>query len=292
MAKQQKQKRKLRYKYRISIINEDTFEEVWRSRLSRFNVIALLFFYATLIVTLTILGVVFTPLKTYIPGYPDAAVSKGIIDNYLIADSLQKKVAQYERFYSSIHAIMSGDIPDDWTMDIDSMDSSKENRLYLDQVDLDPSYADSMFRLQIEEEERYTLSLLDQINNTEEEDELLLVVPVKGVITSSFEPGTGHYGIDIVAAENEKIMSIAEGTIVFAEWTINSGYVIQVQHAKNLVSVYKHNSELLKGVGDKVKAGEAIAIMGNTGELSHGAHLHLELWDNGSPVDPRKHIVF
>ncbi len=292
MAKKQKQKRKLRYKYRISIINEDTFEEVWRSRLSRFNVIALMFFYALLVVAATILLVITTPLKTYIPGYPDAEVSKAIVDNYLLVDSLQKQVERQARFYSTIHTIMSGEIPDDWTADGDSLDTISVDRLYLDQVNLDPSYADSMFRLQVEEEERYTLSMLGQINNTDEEDQLLLVVPVKGVITTKFDPGMGHFGVDIVSGEEEKIMAVSDGTVIMAEWTINSGYVIQVQHRKNLVSVYKHNSELLKEVGDKVQAGEAIAIMGNTGETSHGAHLHLELWENGSPIDPLNHIVF
>lgn len=288
----QKQKRKLRYKYRISIINEDTFEEVWRSRLSRFNVIALMFFYAVLVVGASISLVIFTPLKEYIPGYPDANVSNTIVENYLLADSLQQKVSQHERFYSNIHAIMSGNIPDDWHAQLDSTDSVGSNLIYLDQFNLDPSKNDSLFRMEFEEEERYNLSMIDQLNQTVEADELLLVVPIKGVITNDFDPAAGHFGVDIVAEENEKVMAVAAGTIVLSEWTIDGGYVVQVQHDKNLISIYKHNSNLLKNTGDKVKAGEAIAIIGNTGELSFGTHLHLELWEDGTPIDPRNHIIF
>ena len=288
----QKQKRKLRYKYRVSIINEDTFEEVWRSRLSRFNLMAMMFFYAVLVVTITIMAVFFTPLKEYIPGYPTRETSNAIIQNYMLTDSLILELDKQKRFYSALHSIVSGDIPEDWLANEAINDTTDTEHHYLDQVNLDPSYADSMFRIQYEEEERYNLSILDQLNNTQKEDELLMVAPLKGVLTGTFDPSQGHFGVDIVAGEKEKIMSIAEGTVTLAEWTIDAGYVIQIQHAQNLISIYKHNDLLLKKAGDQVKAGEVIATMGNTGELSHGAHLHIELWQDGKPLDPKQHIIF
>ncbi len=288
----QKRKRKLRYKYRISIINEDTFEEVWRSRMSRFNVMALMFFYAVLVVAGTIALVIFTPVKEYIPGYPDASVSQAIVDNYLLVDSLKETVDRHERFYSTIHKIMQGDIPDDWKAQVDSADSIGYELKELQEITLAPSTADSLFRMQIEKEERYNLSMIAQLNKPKEDDEVLMVIPIKGVISSNFDPMSGHFGIDIVAEKDEEIMAVADGTVLIAGWTINGGYVIQVQHDKNLISIYKHCSELLKTTGDKVRAGEAIAVVGNTGELSYGPHLHLELWQNGNPIDPDNHIVF
>lgn len=288
-----KKKRKLRYKYRISIFNEDTFEEVWRSRLSRINVIVLIFFFAILIVASTISMVFFTPLKEYIPGYPDAEMSKTMLENYLLTDSLDKKVHQHEAFYSTIHAIMSGEIPDDWHAHNEKGDTMGTTELlYLDEINLDPSVADSIFREQIEDEERYNLSMLDQLNTVDEKDKLLLVVPMKGVVTTNFDPADGHFGVDFVGAENERIMAIADGTVIMADWTMDAGYVIQIQHERNLISIYKHNSDLMLKTGDKVKAGQAIAIIGNTGELSFGTHLHLEIWENGTPIDPLQHIIF
>ena len=133
--------------------------------------IALMFFYAILTVGITIVIIVFTPLKQYIPGYPDAVVSSTIVENYLLADSLQQKVAQHEMFYSTVHAIMSGEIPDDWHAQIDSADSVGVDLVYMDQFNLDPTPGDSLFRIQIEEEERYNLSMIDQLNKAEEEDE-------------------------------------------------------------------------------------------------------------------------
>lgn len=288
-----KKQKKLRYKYRISIFNEDTFEEVWRSRLSRINVIILMFFFAVLVATITVVLVFFTPVKEYIPGYPDADISNTIFENYLLTDSLQKKVEEHEAFYTTIHSIMSGNIPENWHAEKEQADTLNTTELmYLDEINLDPSVADSAFRQQIEDEERYNLSMLDQINKADEKDDLLLVVPMKGVVTTKFNPAEGHFGVDFVGAENERITAVASGTVIMADWTMDAGYVIQIQHDKNLVSIYKHNSDLMLKTGDKVKAGQVIAIIGNTGELSYGTHLHLELWENGVPIDPLNHIIF
>ena len=121
---------------------------------------------------------------------------------------------------------------------------------------------------------------------------VLFLSPLKGEITNRFDLKKGHYGIDVIASNNEAVKAILNGTVVYADWTPENGHVIQLQHAQNLVSTYKHNSFLLKKTGDLVKAGDAVAIVGNSGELSTGPHLHFELWHNGIPLDPEKFVVF
>jgi murein DD-endopeptidase MepM/ murein hydrolase activator NlpD len=116
--------------------------------------------------------------------------------------------------------------------------------------------------------------------------------PLKGLVTNSFDMKEEHYGIDITAQENEAIKATLDGTVIMSAWTSETGYVIQIQHENNLVSVYKHNSALMKKVGQYVKAGEVVAIIGNSGELTSGTHLHFELWYNGNPIDPQEYMVF
>jgi murein DD-endopeptidase MepM/ murein hydrolase activator NlpD len=148
-----------------------------------------------------------------------------------------------------------------------------------------------MLRAQIESQDRFTLSTgVDGPSSSI--SSFYFFTPVKGTITSQFAPKTKHYGIDIVAAPNEVIKSTLDGTVVLADWTSETGYIIAVQHSNNLFSIYKHNSALLKNTGDFVKAGEVLAIIGNTGELTSGPHLHFELWYNGSPVNPVDYMTF
>ena len=116
--------------------------------------------------------------------------------------------------------------------------------------------------------------------------------PMKGMISNSYDGLSGHYGVDVVGPKNERISAVLDGTVIFAEWTLNTGYVVQIQHGKDLVSIYKHNQELLKKPGEFVKAGEAIAILGNSGELTSGPHLHFELWHNGKALNPENYIKF
>ncbi len=116
--------------------------------------------------------------------------------------------------------------------------------------------------------------------------------PVKGIITRGFNPMEGHYGIDMVAAPNEVVKATLDGTVTMSTWTLETGYVIQIQHDYELISVYKHNATLFKSVGQKVVAGDAIAIVGNSGELTTGPHLHFELWHDRVPLNPVEYIVF
>ena len=150
----------------------------------------------------------------------------------------------------------------------------------------------SLLPIQIEENEMYNLSIFEESNRNSNINNILFFPPVKGVVTNTFNMQQDHYGIDLVAAPNEPVLSVADGTIILSAWTLETGYVIQIQHSNNLISVYKHNSKLLKKQGTRVKAGETIAIIGNSGELTTGPHLHFELWYNGNPIEPEKFIKF
>ena len=149
-----------------------------------------------------------------------------------------------------------------------------------------------MLRDEIESEEQYNLLATDEGDASKGIAAFFFFTPLKGLVTASFDPGKEHYGVDVAAAKNEAVKACLEGTVIIATWTSETGHVIQVQHGNNLVSVYKHNSVLLKKSGDRVNAGEAIAIIGESGELSSGPHLHFELWYEGKPVDPSEFMTF
>lgn len=157
-------------------------------------------------------------------------------------------------------------------------------------INVKPSKNDSLLRHEIESQDKFSLTLGNKGNSGI--GGYFFFSPVKGMVTHSFNMAEGHYGVDVAAKENEFIKASLDGTVVFAGWTASDGYVIQLQHGNNLMSVYKHNSDLTKRVGDHVKAGEPIAIIGNTGESSNGTHLHFELWYNGTPVNPQDYVLF
>jgi murein DD-endopeptidase MepM/ murein hydrolase activator NlpD len=174
------------------------------------------------------------------------------------------------------------------------MNIQKADSLKSKSIKFVKSKKDSLLRKQIEGEEQYNLTFSEKprqqtgINLSQ----LHFFTPLRGVITNSYNQETDHFGTDIVAGPNEVIKATLEGTVIVANWTLETGYVIQIQHENNLVSIYKHNAELLKKVGNRVLAGEPIAIVGNSGEITTGPHLHFELWYNGSPVNPEDYIVF
>lgn len=275
---------KLKNKYRFSIYNDQTFEEVWFLRLSRLNVIAVFGGFSFLLVALVTVLIAFTPLREFIPGYPDTNTRRAIVENALKVDSLEQQLDYWQHYLTSLKAIMNGENPP-------VLDSKRDTTAHPKDIVFKKSSDDSLLRAQIEENEQYNLSVS---NNTIENSVkgIHFFPPVRGVVTNSFNLASGHYGTDIASSPNEVVVATLDGTVTMATWTLETGYVIQIQHAGNLLSVYKHNSKLLKKAGTHVKAGEAIAIIGNSGELTTGPHLHFELWYNGTPVDPEKYIVF
>ncbi|MGM0496285.1 MAG: M23 family metallopeptidase [Bacteroidota bacterium] len=290
MEEQQQEKKrnffqKLRNKYRLIIYNDDTFEEVWFFRLSRLNVIAVLGTSGIVLITFISLLIAFTPLKEFIPGYPKGDIKMSMISNNQKLDSLEQELKLREQYLNNLSSIISGETPEEKT-------TAKDTATQRSDIEFKSSKHDSILRQQIEEEEKYTLSV--DYENQQEKDmsQIHFFTPVKGIVTNSFNQEEKHFGTDVVASKDMVVVATLDGTVTMANWTLKTGYVIQIQHDNKILSVYKHNAELLKEVGDHVKAGESIAIIGNSGELTTGPHLHFELWQDGSPLDPENYVVF
>lgn len=278
---------KLKDRYRLVILNEDTLEDVWHAVLSRMNFMVWIGFVGVILIALGTVLVSFTPLREYIPGYPDGNIRWLYLQNAIKMDSLEKQIEIRDHYIDNIRLILKGKQTNSY---INKADSSST----IPNVTFSKTNFDSVLNKQIQEEERYNVlaSKSRFINNSFELNKLHLYCPLKGTVTNVFDAKGNHYGIDIVSNLNEPILSVLDGTVVMSGWTLEAGYVIQVQHNNNIISIYKHNSQLLKQMGDRVLAGEAIAIIGNTGELTTGPHLHFELWYNGNPLNPRDYIVF
>lgn len=268
-------------------MNDDTFEEKASLRLSPMNVFV---FAGTIIITLIVLVIyliAFTSLREYIPGYADLSMQRNVYSLVLKADSLEQEIAYKDGYIQNIKNVINGNIITDTTTD--QVSSSQK---YDDIKTLSKSKEDSLLRVQIETEDQYELNVSDNKSFTNTISSFFFFTPLKGAITNAFDPIGKHYGVDIVAAQNEAIKATLDGTVIISSWTSETGYVIGIQHSNNIISLYKHNSALLKKAGTFVKAGEPIAIIGNTGELSSGPHLHFELWYNGTPVNPKEYMVF
>ncbi len=285
MAKEKaKRWERLRYKYKLSVVNETSYEEVLKFRLSRLHVLMVLSVLAVLLVSLTILLIAFTDLREFIPGYPDRNMRKMMAQNAIRVDSLTDEVMKRDRYLNAIQLVLNG-------ADSSYLQMARNGRLKAgyDTVHFELSEQESAFRAEIEEQERFNLGLGIKEQN---KDYYHFFPPIEGVVTQVFDEKKRHYGTDIVAKANAKVAAVLDGVVVFTGWTVKTGYVIQVQHANNLLSIYKHNSILLKQHGDYVRAGEVVAVVGNTGEESSGPHLHFELWRAGNPLNPEDFIRF
>lgn len=267
-------------------MNDETLEEKASLLLSPINVFV---FAGTLIIsliTLTIYVIAFTGLREYIPGYTDVTTKRKAVENIQRADTLELQLASQALYIENLKNILSGDI--DKSISIDTLTSAQ---LYDTIRSLKHSADDSLLRNELEQQDKYNLSVGNQ-PGTGSISNFYFFTPVKGTITTKFNTTEKHFGVDVVAAPDAVIKSALDGTVVMADWTAQTGYVIAIQHSNNLFSIYKHNSALMKSAGNVVKAGEVIAIIGNSGELTTGPHLHFELWYNGAPVNPTDYIAF
>jgi len=276
---------KLTNKYRMVLLNEDTFEEVGNMRLTRLNLIALVGIVLILLVTITYILIAFTNIRELIPGYPDAAMRQEIRTNAMKIDSLEYEQTVRDQYFENLNRIISGEAPEMYINDTSGMVDAQN-------INFIRSTNDSILRQQVEAEEQFRLSVLDNEQGSRTLNELQFFTPVKGIITGEFSPADGHFGVDLVAGPNEVVKAVLDGTVTMSTWTLETGYVIQIQHDYELISVYKHNATLFKSVGEKVAAGDAIAIVGNSGELTTGPHLHFELWHDRVPLNPADYIVF
>ena len=273
-----------KFKYKLTITNENTLEEIVGIHVSKLNGVSVLLFAVTVIFLITSVIIAFTPLRNYLPGYMNSEVREQVVLNALRADSLQWVLERQRMYIMNIQDIISGNVKVDSVQSIDSLTVVRTEEL------LERTQAEDDFRKQYEETERYNLTTID---NAPVMSGLIFFRPTRGMVSSDFDANKQHYGIDIAVNPNESVLATLDGTVILATYTADTGYVIQVQHAQNLVSVYKHCGSLLKKVGDTVKAGEAIALVGKTGEKTTGGpHLHFELWNKGRALDPSKYIVF
>lgn len=275
---------RIRFKYKLSFFNEGTLEEVWSFRLSQLSAFATLTLFAFLLIAFTAFIIIKTPIRNYLPGYLDVEVRKEIMQNVLRADSLERMIQIQSLYLNNVAGILSGTMPIDSIRNIDSLVRTQAD------FEIPRSKDETKYVKEFEEAEKYNLTVLEP--NAVPTDGVFFYKPVNGVVSSHYEPDMRHYGVDLVAGPKESVLATLDGTVTFAGFDPNFGNVIQVQHKNGFLSTYKHNELLLKEIGDRVVAGEVIALVGNTGKLSTGPHLHFELWYKGNPVNPEEYIAF
>lgn len=270
-------------RYRMIVINETTFNEELSFRFSRLNIFSIIILLLVFIFTGTFFLVSYTPIKEFIPGYTSTKVRKEAIRNTFLLDSLVTKFQKQDQFIKSIKSALSGKNESDEGL----LKEINKNNLESFNREFNRVKADSLLRLEVMQEDKYNL-----MPNSKNNVKFMLFSPASGLISEPFNSEIKHFAVDIALAKDTPIKSVAVGTVVLAEWTSDTGYVIVIKHNHGLLSVYKHNSTIEKSQGDIVQAGEVIAFAGNSGELSTGYHLHFELWIDGYPVDPTNFIDF
>ena len=270
--------------YKVVISSEDTFEEKFSFKANKINALIIILVYSIILISFTISIVFFTQLREMVPGYSSTDLLNRAIYLTKKIDSLEQQIALNNKFYKSIEDVLSGNIDEFVPRDELSVDSSLTNS---DFATVSPNSQDSILRKYVENEDKFNLT-----NNELIIENKMFFSPIKGEITQSFNFNENHFAIDIAADIGTPVKSVLDGKIIFSEWSLETGYVVVIDHGENIISVYKHNSKILKEQNDFVQAGEVIAYSGNQGNLSTGPHLHFELWKNGTPIDPEPLLNF
>jgi murein DD-endopeptidase MepM/ murein hydrolase activator NlpD len=278
---------RLTTRYLLVIRKEENLEETstigftYAKLLVVSTTLFLVLFVSSLFLSKTLLA------KWFDPKYEQAVNKKQLINLALRLDSLSQEVERKDKFILNFQRILRGDTSGGLNDPTKVFKVEGEPVKAVGNMKLAPS--DSQFRKEFEKSE---FSLVSLNNRTKELQETFFFTPITGFISDKYDSKKGHYGIDIVAKTNEPVKCVADGTVLMASWTQDAGYVIAVQHRGNLVSVYKHNAGLLKKVGSFVTAGDIISIVGNSGEMTDGPHLHFELWYNGNSLNPEEFVTF
>ncbi len=272
--------------FRLAIIDDQSHKQLWTVHFTKTSMFVTVI---TAIVTLTaaIFSIIaFTPVKTFIPGYPDARSKRAAIQNAITIDSLETVIYKWGLYSENLKRVMEGMDP----VRIDSLVSAGMKG-YTKEASLEDIYRkDSILRQTVKEEEQFGISADRDKRNLPIEG-MHFFCPLKGVISQPYNPAD-HPFIDITAPAGSVVKAALDGTVIHAGWNNDSGYTIQLQHEGDIISIYKHNEKLLKKSGEKVSAGAPIALVGNMGDLSTGTHLHFELWHKGEAVDPARYINF
>lgn len=277
--------KKWKAKYRLVILNSENFEERLTFKASRISVFIFVLSSIIILIGGTSAVISFTPIREYIPGYTSSDIRKKVLELNQMSDSLILDLEQNQKYLANIKNIVVG-LPVQKAL----LDSISDNDIRQDIV-FEKNLEDSLLRVQIETEEKFNIFSNNKIE-ANEIYEVLFFKPIEGIVIEKFDKEQSHYGIDVVSKENELIKSTLDGVVIFANWTAETGNVVAVMHKNNLVSIYKHNSVLLKKEGDNVGAGDPIAIIGNSGKWSSGPHLHFELWYKGEAINPEQYILF
>ena len=279
----------LKKSYRLVVMNNESFEEVGSYQLSLLNLYSVICAVIMAVVLMVFLLIFFTPIKRLIPGYGDAGAFTELLELNKSMDKLEAQFVSNETFLNSSRRRINNEV--ETQDDIEKTESTNP-------TDLQGTIIN---RVQEDEELREEIELLEQKEKTQTPvgstvetplEQLFFTPPVSGMMSEGFMPEKKHFGVDILAAKNTPVKSVMDGYVITSDWTLETGNTIGIQHANSIVTFYKHNSALLKKTGSFVKAGEAVAIIGNTGTLSDGPHLHFELWHKGKPINPIEFINF
>lgn len=280
--------KRLHFKYRLSVMNENTLEEIWKINASMFSGVALLSAFAIFLIGITSFFIIATPIRYYLPGYLDSEIREQAIRTAFRTDSLQEELNTKDVYIRNLQAVFEGKI-----LDLDSVKTVRPDTISIPENDpsLQKSEKEREFVKRYEEEERYNLSTLPSYLSGSNESTIFFK-PVSGVVVKSFNPTKNQYGITLKITPTKTVSAAMEGTIMFAGYDINKGYTIQIQHKNGYVSTYTNNSLLLKDVGGKVRTGEAIAVIGSDKDNKAEIFAEFELWYKGSPVNPEDYILF
>jgi len=270
--------------YRFVIFNEETYEERFSYKLNRLNVFLTSSISVVLLIAATFLVISQTQLKEYIPGYDSSELRRQAIRNNDRLDSLQLTLEQNQRYIASVNKVLRGDLD---PQELGTQRQFDSLQIDTDYVDFPTSKADSLLRADVAQDDKY--NVLESANQTVP---FVLFPPVTGTISQGYDASVEHYAVDVVVPRSTPIKAAAEGNVVFAGWTTETGYVIIINHPYNIISVYKHNASLNVRQGEAVVPGQVIPIAGNSGTMTTGPHLHFELWSDGYALNPEEFIEF
>lgn len=272
--------------YRLTIVDDDTHDKLWTRKFTKLNVLLTAVTVIVALMALAFCLIAFTPIRTFIPGYPDARTKHDAIQNAIRIDSLENVITKWELYSENLRRVVSGEAP----LKIDSLMEARTKAASTSSKDPgELARKDSLLRKEVAGEDRFDIAAGS--GRVLPIEGMHFFTPLKGVVSQGYDKALHPY-IDITAPNNSVVMSVLDGTVISAGWSDEDGYTIRIQHDGDIISVYKHNQKLMKKTGDKVGAGTPIAILGGTGKTADGDHLHFELWHKGEAVDPTKYISF
>ena len=284
--------KKLNRRYDFLMSHDENGRPILNFKLNLLNLVLVIIGISLLLIIITTFIIAFTPLREYIPGYTDTNLNREVYLLNLRADSLSREMQKKDIYFENLKKIVEGY---DFTADSALASMSIYEPLpkeVLDTITLKKSEQDSILRLEYEAQNQYNLFGPDYLPPTKPSSLVKnFFVPLNGTVIKAFNVDEGHFGIDIISDGDQIINATLDGTVVFSTWSINNGYCIGIQHADSYFSVYKHNATLLKKEGDYVRAGEAIAILGRSGDKQETEHLHFELWRNGVAINPADYMT-